>query len=355
MPSAPHWTSLTGTDAAFASDLGSVQVVDAHRLPILDRLSIKRVLLVPGALREPQWNVNANQLAYVLRGQVLVSILGDGNEFSSFVVGPGQMYHVESGAVYHIENVGEVEAEVIIALRSARPAHFSLRDSMSAMTDAVLGNTYDLPASAFDTFARPPGAQIVRREGAPVVEPTQRRPNAHLFDTEGQLAPLSYSYGSAHLARKQYWAALTDISMYSLRVRENGMRAPHWHPVTAEMGYVATGHARMRVLDPAGGLDEYLLAPGDVYFVPRAYPHHIEVVGDDEFHFLIFFDQPTPGDIGYRATASAFSREVLAATFDVPERLLPVFPFTPDDPLIVPRRNPVDPVDPGRGPAGPER
>jgi oxalate decarboxylase len=30
-----------------------------------------------------------------------------------------------------------------------------------------------------------------------------------------------------------------------------------------------------------------------------------------------------PGDIGYRATASAFSREVLAASFDVPERDLP--------------------------------
>ena len=342
---------MTGTEAAFASDLGSVQVVDAHHLPILDRLSIKRVLLVPGALREPQWNVNANQLAYVLRGPVLVSILGDRNEFSSFVVQPGQMYHVESGAVYHIENVGEVEAEVIIALRSSRPAHFSLRDSMSAMTDAVLGNTYGLPASAFDAFTRPPSAQIVRRQGTTTVEATQRLPNAHLFDTEGQLAPLSYAYGSAHLARKQYWAALTDISLYSLRVRENGMRAPHWHPVTAEMGYVATGHARMRVLDPDGGLDEYLLAPGDVYFVPRAYPHHIEVVGDDEFHFLIFFDQPTPGDIGYRATASAFSREVLAATFDVPERLLPVFPFTPEDPLIVPRLNPVDPS----AAAGPDR
>jgi oxalate decarboxylase len=33
-------------------------------------------------------------------------------------------------------------------------------------------------------------------------------------------------------------------------------------------------------------------------------------------HFAIFFDQPTPGDIGYRAS-SAYSREVLAATFNV--------------------------------------
>ncbi len=345
MPTSPHWTSLTAADPSFAADEGSVQVVDADRLPILDRLSIKRVVLAPTAIREPQWNVNANQLAYVLRGSVLVSILGDHNQFSSFVVTPGQMYHVESGAVYHIENVGDQEAEIIIALRSERPAHFSLRDSMSAMTDAVLGNTYDLPATAFDAFARPASAQIVRRRGGVTVEATQRRPNAHLFDAEGQPAPLTYDYGSAHLARQQYWAALEDISMYSLRVRENGMRAPHWHPVTAEMGYVATGHARMRILDPDRTLDEYLLGPGDVYFVPRAYPHHIEVVGDDEFHFLIFFDQPTPGDIGYRATASAFSREVLAATFDVPERLLPAFPFTPVDPLIVARRNPLDPVD----------
>lgn len=122
------------------------------------------------------------------------------------------------------------------------------------------------------------------------------------------------------------------------------MREPHWHPITAEMGYVAKGHARMRILDPDNSLDEYLLGPGDMYFVPRAFPHHIEVIGDEDIHFLIFFDQPTPGDIGYRATASAFSREVLSASFAIPERELPQFPFTPVDPLIVGKANPSDPV-----------
>lgn len=95
----------------------------------------------------------------------------------------------------------------------------------------------------------------------------------------------------------------------------------------------------MRVLAPDLTCDDYELHPGDVYFVPRAYPHHIEVHGDEGFHFVIFFDRPTPGDISYRATASAFSREVLAAMFDIPERELPEFPFTPIDPLIVQRRN----------------
>ena len=99
----------------------------------------------------------------------------------------------------------------------------------------------------------------------------------------------------------------------------------------------------MTVLDPDGSTDTYQLRSGDVYFIPRAYPHHIEQLGDDEIHFLIFFDQPTPGDIGYRATASAFSREVLAATLGTDVKTLPELPFTPADPLVVNRINPRDP------------
>jgi oxalate decarboxylase len=80
-----------------------------------------------------------------------------------------------------------------------------------------------------------------------------------------------------------------------------------------------------------------------MYFIPRAYPHHIEVFDAPDLHFAIFFDQPTPADIGYRASASAYSREVLAATFNVHIDDLPNFPFTNADPLIVYRINPVDP------------
>jgi oxalate decarboxylase len=340
----PHVAALAGGSPVFQSELGSIQQLTRDSFPILKRLSIKRIVLEPGAIREPQWNVNANQLAYVVSGTVLVSILGNADAFSSFVVGAGQMYHVESGAIYHIENVGEETAEIIAALRSSRPEHFSLQSSVNAMTDAVLGNTYDLPASAFQAFPRGAASQLVRREGGPRIPDTAGLPNAKLFDLGGQLAPLSYPYGSAKLARRQYWAALEDLSMYSLTIGGTGMREPHWHPVTAELGYVHRGHGRMTVLSPDGSLDTYELRPGQAYFIPRAYPHHIEALEEDGIHFLIFFDQSTPGDIGYRATASAFSREVLSAAFGVPERALPRFPFTPVDPLIVERANTRDPV-----------
>lgn len=338
-----HVESLVAATPAFESDLGVVAQLTAREFPILQRLSLKRIVLEAGAMREPQWNVNANQLAYVVRGRVLVSILGTGDAFSTFVVETGQMYHVESGSVYHIENVGDGTAEVVAALRTDAPAHFSLQDSVSAMTDAVLDNTYDLPSSAFAAFDRHRSSQIVRRTGSIAIPDGAGLPNAHLFDAEGQHAPLSYAFGSARLARKQYWAALEDLSVYSLRIAHSGMREPHWHPITAELGYVQSGRGRMTVLDPDGTVDTYDLEPGHAYFIPRAYPHHIEALGEEGIHFLIFFDQPTPGDIGYRATASAFSREVLSATFGVREASLPHFPFTPIDPLIVGRLNPVDP------------
>ena len=84
----------------------------------------------------------------------------------------------------------------------------------------------------------------------------------------------------------------------------------------------------MTAMDPDGALDTWYMNRGDVYFIPRAYPHHIEVVDAPDLHFAIFFDQPTPGDIGYRASASAYSREVLAASFNVHIDDLPNFPFT---------------------------
>lgn len=345
MPKAvsPHAISLDHGEVVEESDLGSIRRVTADNFPILRGLSIKRVLISPGAMRTPHWHANANELTYCVSGTALVSVLDTYSVFSSFVVSAGEMFHVDSGSLHHIENIGEDTAEFIIAFRHERPEDFGLFAAFGAMTNAVLGNTYDLDAADFakirrNTTDRP----LAKRTGPPVVPSTAQFGDPHKFALESQSPAISLAVGSAHLARVQFWPALKDLSMYSLRVREDGMREPHWHPITAEMGYVHRGSARMTVMDPDGTLDTWYLKPGDVYFVPRAYPHHIEVVDAPDIHFLIFFDQPTPGDIGYRASISAYSREVLAATFDTHIDDLPNFPFTSADPLIVTRRNPVD-------------
>lgn len=338
-----HATSLYEGEVVEESDLGSMRRVTADNFPILRGLSIKRVLINPAAMRTPHWHANANELTYCVSGTSLVSVLDNGSRFSSFVIRAGEMFHVDSGALHHIENIGEDVAEFIIAFRSERPEDFGLGAAFGAMTDAVLGNTYDLDAADFAKIRRDTtDRKLARRVGEPDVPATAYYDDPHKFGVEAMSPPVGLAVGSARTARLQYWPALKDMSMYSLRIREDGMREPHWHPITAEMGYVNTGNARMTVMDPDGTVDTYYLQEGDVYFIPRAYPHHIEVVDAPDLHFAIFFDQPTPGDIGYRASISAYSREVLAATFNTHIDDLPDFPFTKADPLIVNRRNPVD-------------
>jgi oxalate decarboxylase len=219
-----HAASLADGEIVEESDLGSIRRLTADTFPVLKGLSIKRVLINPGAMRTPHWHANANELTYCVAGTALVSVLDTGSQFSSFVVRAGDMFHVDSGSLHHIENIGSDTAEFIIAFRSERPEDFGLGAAFGAMTDAVLGNTYDLPASDFAALRRSTTDRaLVARSGDPDV------------------------------------------------------------PATAYLD-------------------------------------------DPEMHFCIFFDQPTPGDIGYRASASAYSREVLAATFDTHIDDLPAFP-----------------------------
>ncbi|CZR50990.1 uncharacterized protein PAC_00865 [Phialocephala subalpina] len=303
-PHSKHAISLINAKPFYDTELGSLRRITQDDLPILKNLSIKRLVLAPGSIREPHWHANCNELAYCISGQVLVSILGNGNEFSNFTISSGEMFHIESGSLHHIENIGDEEAVFIIAFRHERPKDFSLHASFGAMTDAVLGNTYDLASSHFEKLTRSMAPKyIVKRDGKPNIPSTAHLPNRHKFDVEGMLPPVSD---------------------------------------TVEMGYVHKGKARMSVMDPDGSLDTYYLKPGDCYFIPAAYPHQIECVEGDEIHFVIFFDQPMPQDVGYRTSATAMSREVLAATFGIKEMDLPTFPVTVKDPLIVGRKNPVD-------------
>ncbi|WP_342251086.1 cupin domain-containing protein [Sphingomonas sp. OTU376] len=346
MAASRHVRSLLHAEPAYQGELGSVRRITADEFPMLRRMAIKRLVLAPGAIREPHWHANADELAYCLSGELLVSVLDTADVFGRFTISAGEMFHIATGSLHTIESVGDNDAELIILFSNERPEDFTLQAAFGAMSDAVLGNTFTLPAGDFAPIRRDTSIAryLVKRSGPAEVPASAAFPDPHKFSIAGQTPPIDFPYGTAQLARAQFWPALRHLSMYSIDVRENGMREPHWHPDTAEMGYVHKGRARMSILDPDGSVDTYLLEPGDTYFIPRSYPHQIEVLSDEDIHFLVFFDQPTPEDVGYRAATTSFSKEVLAATFGVAPDAVPPLPLTPVDPLIVPRVNDLDPV-----------
>ena len=140
-----HSFSLSGGSVSFSSDLGSIVGVSGKQLPIMKNLSLRRLTLAPGSIREPHWHPNAVELGYCIQGHALVGVLGNADAFASFTVVTGQMFHIPSGAIHHLENIGECDAIFIIAFRHEAPEDFGFSGALGAMTNAVLGNTYDLP------------------------------------------------------------------------------------------------------------------------------------------------------------------------------------------------------------------
>ena len=111
-----------------------------------------------------------------------MSILGNADAFSSFVVTAGQMYHVESGAVYHIENIGGEESRADPRAAQRTPtALLALHAGFNAMTDAVLGNTYDLPWIGRHTSSPPVGSSDEQN----AVVPAHRAVQASVRTTAG--------------------------------------------------------------------------------------------------------------------------------------------------------------------------
>ena len=333
-----HVRSLKSEDATFESIAGSIMRLGPSQLPILNGLSIRRLVLAPKAIREPHWHANANELGYCVGGLALVTIIGNHGSRDVFHISDGEMFFFPSGTVHAIENTGDAQAEFILAFSNEDPEDFSLSGAFDVMSDPVLLSTFEWKPETSLSFGRfDANTPIFELGHQPTIEKQALHPNKLKFLIEKSAPHVTSPAGSAKTAQAPAWPVLDGISMFSVRINEIGLREPHWHPETAEMGYVLDGNGQMTVLDPDGSSDTYSIGPGDVYFIPPAYPHHIENTGTGTLHILIFFSRSAPQDIGYRAAAAGYSRDVMAAELGLLEHALPPLPIDIDDPLIVAR------------------
>jgi len=339
----PHVFHLLSTKPQDITKYGTRTYADVSNFPALRGMALYRLLLNEKGVREPHWHPNADELSYCVRGEGLVTVFGNYGERETFGISAGEMFYVPSGYLHHIENMGKEDMELILAFSHGKPEDFGISASAGCMTDAVLGNTWGLKARNFSRIKRSPRNIVIGKKKSVGKTPEYAYfQSKYKFSVETANPLLGNSGGSAIVARKNVWPVLESLSMYSLRITNQGMREPHWHPQTAELGYVNRGRARMTILSPGGEVDTYLLNKGDAYFVPIGYPHHIENVGKEELHFLVFFNRDSPGDIGFTGGFRAYSNEVLGASFNADPDIFKMLPDYNEDLLIVSRVNPVD-------------
>lgn len=311
--------------------------------PVLKGMSFYKLRLEPLASREPHWHANADELGYCTEGKLLVSFYKHGNIRSVFVVNKGEMFFIPSGTLHAIENLSQNTSEAILQFSHEEPEDFALSSTFGMFTDAVLGNTWGVEGAQFHSYKRSlKEVFIAKRNSIPKVEEEALYNSPYRYKIESA-SPLTTNIGgNVRVARQDTWPILKEQAMYSLKLSNKGMREPHWHPETAELGYVYKGVVRMSILTPKGYVDTYEIREGDIYFIPKAYPHHIENMSESEpAELLIFFDQALPKDIGFSASVKSFSNELLTVGLNCPANLFPSLPTYYSDLLIVERVNSV--------------
>lgn len=309
--------------------------------PALKGMSLYKLVLHSGAIREPHWHANADELGYCVTGKVLISFYGNGDQREKFLVSKGEVFFIPSGALHAIENVGNETAELITQFSNDEPEDFGLSAAFGMFSNAVLGNTWDVPAKHFQSMKHTTkDVLIAMPQSLTSIREDDNYVSSYQFNLEASSPVVCNGGGNAKVARGNVWPVLDKQALYALILTTTGMREPHWHPETAELGYVQAGKGRMSILSPSGKIDTYTMEAGDIYFIPKAYPHHIENLGDSNLHILIFFDQAMPQDVGFTASVKSFSNATLAAVLDSSPKVFEQLPLYFKDLFIVKKTNP---------------
>ena len=338
-----HKLSLSEIPPQISNSFGTKIAATKDVFPILRGLSLYRLIIHEGCFREPHWHTNADEVGYCLRGEVLVTIFASGNTHAQFTITEGEMFFVPSGALHTIENTGFGDVEMVITFSHEQVEDFGLSGFVLGLSEAVMGNTWGLSKSELSGLTRSPKSIEFGKTSVPADIPESAGyPSPFKFPIEKRTPLITNENGSAIVARRDTWPALRAQAMYSLRLHGIGMREPHWHPETAELGYVLSGHARMTIQSPDSSSETYELHPGDIYFIPRAYPHHIENLDGTEIRFLIFFDTPDVQDIGLTGAIPAVPSRVVEPTLGIRSDVVERIPRLPADLLVVSRINPLD-------------
>ncbi|MFE0027488.1 cupin domain-containing protein [Amycolatopsis sp. NPDC059021] len=161
-------------------------------------------------------------------------------------------------------------------------------------------------------------------------------------------APMTFDGGTLRGANKDTFPVLTEDqkgSVYLVHLDVGGIREPHWHPSAWELNYILSGTAKWTMLGTHGDGSYHNSAftanQGDLVFAPQGFFHYFENGSKTQgLDVLVIFNtsvgEPSD-DIGIVGTLNSLPRDVLAATFGVPESAFKAIP-TKIEPVVITKR-----------------
>jgi oxalate decarboxylase len=314
---------------------GNRHMVNQTQVPALHNMALATITLKKGGIREPHWHPNANEMTYCVEGKALITLFSPGNNHDTFTLSAGEVVYFPKGYIHHIENIHSGESRFILAYDNNQPEDLDLSECVGSMSAHVLASAFSGAKESFEKLQKHAKDIFISKRKTIAKPRIASIPNHNKFDLERINPQIDTKGGLARIANSLNFPQLQHLALFSLRLFKNGVREPHWHPNATELNYVVKGSARLVIYSPGGKRDTFDLKPGQGSIIPAGHFHHIENTGTSELHMTVFFNNPTPNDLGLSGALSAYSKEVLASIFSLDPKFFSEMHKFQEDRMIV--------------------
>ncbi|MHB1936750.1 MAG: cupin domain-containing protein [Acidobacteriaceae bacterium] len=302
---------------------GSAKQANVDEFPISESMAGVSMRLSPGGLRELHWHAIAAEWAYVIKGNVRVTVLGPNGQPQQADFGPGDVWYFPKGHGHSLQGLGPGEAHFILVFDNGYFSEFgtfSLTDWLGHTPADVLSRNLNLPAARVRRFP-PKEAYILQGKIPPAPEPLLNpQPIENQFQHKFRLAaaePFVSPGGEERFVSSKEFPIQTTMTASIMDLKPGALREMHWHPNADEWQYYITGRSRVSVFGAHGRVATEEFGPGQVGFIKQGFGHYVQQIGEEPTSILILFNSPFYEQISLSELLAANPPSVLADNFDL--------------------------------------
>ena len=143
---------LADTKPSRETKSGTVRIADSSNFLVSKTIAATRLVVKPGGLREMHWHPNADEWQYYISGRARLGVFGSHGRERTEEFNAGDVGYVPQGYGHYIENIGNEDVELLIALNNGTYESISLADWIGANPHLLLATNFEVPESTFKDF-----------------------------------------------------------------------------------------------------------------------------------------------------------------------------------------------------------
>jgi oxalate decarboxylase len=133
---------------------GELYIASSREFPLSETMSGWVLKLKPGAMHEPHWHPNANELHYVAKGRVRLTLFEPEKRMAVTEIAAGDCAYIPRNSGHSVLNIGNVDAEIVGVLDSGTYLESSLYDWVVKAPRHLLANNFGIPEGDLPAFRK---------------------------------------------------------------------------------------------------------------------------------------------------------------------------------------------------------